>query len=273
MTFAIVADLHLGRTGPGRWHNRLLYDQAEPVARAAVAALNGQRLDAVYVLGDITDAGEDGQLALAGRILADLEAPWFVLPGNHDLAAMRTGAFQTAFRGHLLPELACRDGVAIVGLHEDTAPRDRTPGRFALDEQRLEAIARQIERLGPSTLIVFSHQPLAADPDWPRVHGGKDAGHFTAGRPFLERAARPNRRLVAFCAHQHWHRVLEGPGWRQCTTAALIEYPVEARLVTLDAERVSCRILPVAPEAAAASLESAAWVAGRPNDREWTSPQ
>jgi len=33
MRFGIISDLHLGGTGCGRWHNRLVYGQAQAIAR------------------------------------------------------------------------------------------------------------------------------------------------------------------------------------------------------------------------------------------------
>ena len=52
MRIGILNDLHLGHSGEGRWHNRLLYDRAAEIARSAVAVLNRQSLDLVLVLGD-----------------------------------------------------------------------------------------------------------------------------------------------------------------------------------------------------------------------------
>jgi hypothetical protein len=270
LRLGILSDLHLGRTGQGHWHNRLLYDSAAAVAGAAVVALNGEPLDAVYVLGDLTDAGTEAQLAQARWILDGLSAPWFALPGNHDLPAVRSGAFQATFAGHLPPALDGDRSLAIAALAEDPA-RAGGSGAFALDGQQLATVRARLERLRPAVLLVFSHQPLAPEPEWARAHGGKDAGHFSVGPSFLERVAPTAGRLVAFCAHQHWHHVLDGPGWRQCTTAALIEYPMEVRLVALGRHCVGSRTLPVAPAVAALSLEAAPWVAGRPEDREWTT--
>src|SRR6266542_3457010 len=101
MKFGILTDLHLGHTGEGHWHNRLLFNHAETIARSAVDVLNQQALDAVFALGDLTQDGQPAQLALARDVLANLTAPWFVLPGNHDSALVRAGHFQRTFAGHL----------------------------------------------------------------------------------------------------------------------------------------------------------------------------
>ena len=68
----IINDLHIGHEGTGEWHNRLLYDRAEEIARAAVAQLNSQKLDRVIILGDITNDGGESQLSAARAILDEL---------------------------------------------------------------------------------------------------------------------------------------------------------------------------------------------------------
>ncbi len=49
----------------------------------------------------------------------------------------------------------------------------------------------------------------------------------------------------------------------------MIEFPTEVRIVTWRHGRLTSRLLAVQPSAAAQSLEHAAWVAGRAEDREW----
>ncbi len=80
----IFNDLHLGHSGTGVWHNRLMFDQAEEVVRTTVTLLNELSLDLVIILGDVTNDGEAQQLELAEDLLSTLTAPWLVIPGNHD---------------------------------------------------------------------------------------------------------------------------------------------------------------------------------------------
>ena len=270
MRFGIISDLHLGGEGQGRWHNRLLYDHAEEIARAAVAVVNREPLDAVYVLGDLTQAGEQLQLELARSVLSDLAASWFVLPGNHDRAAVRSGLFDSVFREHLPPELALRDGIAIAAVREHSAEPGGGPDRYRLGESRIAALLEGLRRSRPEGFLLLSHQPLVDEAEWAAAHSGKDAGHFGDGRSLLLRAARLAGRTAVFCGHQHWHHATGEPGWLHCATASLIEYPMEARVVTWEGGRISSGLLPAAPALAEASLESSAWVRGQEADREWT---
>lgn len=270
MRWGIMTDLHLGGTGCGRWHNRLVYEQAEAIARTAVAALNAENLDAVYVLGDITESGADPQLELARTILSELQAPWFVVPGNHDRGAVRSGRFEAVLGDHALPGFAIQDGIAIAALRGQGSVTGETADRYRLDETEVATLLDRLCKNRPDTLFLFSHQPLAANAAWAAGQGGKDAGYYRDGRALLEQAIRLTGRVAAFCGHQHWHHLATGPGWLQCATAALIEYPMEARLVTGEGRTLNSRILPVAPGLAATSLDGAPWVRGRDTDREWT---
>jgi len=266
--FGILSDLHLGHTGDGRWHNRLLSNHAGEIARAAVAALNARELDAVFVLGDITEAGEEGQLALAKSIFSELDASWFVLPGNHDRPAVRSGLFDKVFRGRLVPEFILHGSLAIAGLRERVPEPDEEPDRYQLDARQATGIITQLERSYPETLFLFSHFPFTNESGWATEHAGKDAGCFENGEAFLTRVAGLTEGFAAaFCGHQHWHHITSGPTWTHCATAALIEYPLEARIVTLAGDRLEIATLAVAEVLAESSLEGAMWVRGRAEDR------
>lgn len=216
MKFGIIADLHLGHAGDGHWHNRLLFDQAETIARAAMEALNGQNLDAVFVLGDLTQAGEERQLLLAREILSGLEASWFVLPGNHDRPAVRSGLFDRVFRGRQVPEFIQHNGMVIAGLREQTPEPDEHQDAYRLDLRKATAFLEQLERSLAGTLLLLSHVPLVDGAAWAEAHAGKDAGCFENGEAFLTRVAGMVSGITAaFSGHQHWHRIDQyyvGPG-------------------------------------------------------------
>lgn len=269
MKFGIISDLHLGHAGDGHWHNRLLYDQAEVIARAAVDVLNGRELDAVFVLGDITEAGEERQLLLAREILSGLEASWFVLPGNHDRPAVRTGLFDRVFRGRQVPEFIQHNGMVIAGLRERAPEPDEHPASYQLDPRKATVFLEQLERSMAETLLLFSHFPFVDGSAWAEAHAGKDAGCFENGEAFLTRAAGMVGGITAaFSGHQHWHQITAGTAWTHCTTAALIEFPMEVRLVTLEGDRLQINTLEVAETLAASSLNGAEWVRGRAEDRK-----
>ncbi len=267
MRVGLIADLHLGHAGHARcWHNRLLFDRADTVTRAAVAALNARALDAVLVLGDLTQSGTDDQLAGARAVLDGLAAPWYVLPGNHDGPAVRRGAFDAAFAGHLLPGDTRWDGVAVAAFG-DLPPAAGAPEYYVPDPAAVTRLLARLEAERPRTLLVASHVPLLSGAARAAHFGGKDAGHYAGGAEIVAALAMRTDRLLLCCGHQHFHHVQRTAGAVQLTTAALIEYPMEARLLTLEGDRLAYDVLPVASEIAAASLKTAPWVAGHREDR------
>jgi hypothetical protein len=192
VTIGLISDLHLGGTGEGRWHNRLLYERSEAVARAAVAALRE---------------------------------------------------------------------------HESVSGGG--PDRYRLGPDQSASVIAELERARPTSLILLSHQPLISDAERAAPRGGKDAGHYADGGSLLAHSASLADCVAAFAAHQHWHHLVEGPGWLHCVTASLIEYPMEARIVSWEDGEISSRLIGVAPDAAARSLDGQAWVRGDDRDREW----
>ncbi len=85
--FAVVSDTHVGS------------GKAADELRSLVAAINERRdLDYVFVTGDVTEKGRDEEFAEAKKILAALEIPYLVVPGNHD--AHWIGAGLAGFSEH-----------------------------------------------------------------------------------------------------------------------------------------------------------------------------
>jgi hypothetical protein len=209
------------------------------------------------------------QTALARDLLSGLAAPWFAVPGNHDRAAVASGEFDRLFGGHTLPPYARLGGLGVACLREDLAGKDLEEDTYQLGDAAIERALAAIRTDRPPALIVVSHFPLLEEPGWAARHGGLDAGWLADGArlvaglaPLLE------SRAVILCGHQHWHHVINGPGWVQCVTASLIEYPMQARLVTVEGNRASSRVLAAGdPATAAVSLAEARWVEGREADR------
>lgn len=270
MTFGILNDLHLGHSGEGRWHNRLLYERSVEIARSAVEVLNSQDLDFVVVLGDLTQTGTPAQLRLARQILSGLSAPWYVLPGNHDRPAVQSGTFDGEF-GKSVPNFYRRsDGMGLLFLREEIAADPQQSG-YRIGSAQLRHAAEVVEASRPAILIVFSHIPVISERAFAEEHAGKYAGHYSDGTELLAILNALVRTMVIFCAHEHWHHIAEGPGWIQCTTGALIEYPMEVRVVSAANSKLRIESLTASP-LADESLDSADWVRGRASDRLFERP-
>lgn len=121
--YAFVTDTHVG-TATG-----------EEDLRRTVADINKQHdIDFVLVTGDVTEMGTNEELKLAKEILANLEKPYYVIPGNHDTGWSESGgvSFITSFgydkftfdhKGFRF--IACASG-PYVRMSDGHIPRDAT---------------------------------------------------------------------------------------------------------------------------------------------------
>jgi hypothetical protein len=270
MRIGIFNDLHLGHCGEGRWHNRLLYERAEEIARAVVGAVNQQALERVVIVGDVTQHGTEPQVAFAREILGQINAPWYVVPGNHDRPAMCSGDFDRIFGEHA-PGLYDRWGGIGVLFPRETLPADGShPPVYRFGSELIEQAVEAVRADKPRHLLLFSHVPLVSEENHAQEHGAKYAGHFMDGRELMRRLEEVTKsRIRVFCAHQHWHHILWNKRWVQCTNGAMIEYPMEFRIVHIRGDSFHMSVWPGAPpELAAQSVDLEPWTIGSPLDRE-----
>lgn len=92
MLIAQISDTHMLPPGQIAYG---IFDTAEMLA-SAVVALNAAKPDVVIHTGDFAHHGAPEAYALAREILAGLEAPYYAIPGNHDMRANMRTAFKDA---------------------------------------------------------------------------------------------------------------------------------------------------------------------------------
>jgi hypothetical protein len=263
----IIGDLHLGHNGSGNWHNRLLFNQAERIVSKSVAFLNQQSLDTVVVLGDVTNDGKPEQLDLAEQLLGKLEMEWLVIPGNHDREAVRSRLFHNVFGRHV-PELIGEvSGITSLFLPE-YLPVGEYP-KTELGGDLIREVCESVSRSSPDALLVFSHFPLISQESYAHRHGGQYAKHYLDGTVLLDRLNElVSGDIACFAAHQHWHRVITDGRQTHIMTASMIEYPMEARIVSVEHGKIDVATADSAcPDIARQSLDTSAWVAGAAGDR------
>jgi len=146
--FAWLSDTHVGSaTG------------AEDL-EAAVQDINTLE-DIAFVLlsGDITEMGSDAELAQARNILAGLNKPYHIIPGNHDTKWSESGC--TTFPRLFGNDRFIRDygGYRFIGLHQGPVMK-MGDGHFAPEDLRWldSELARLPDRGQP--LIIVTHYPL-----------------------------------------------------------------------------------------------------------------
>lgn len=134
-------------------------------AEALAAAVRAVRRlepapDAVLVSGDIVNDGDAPSYARAAELLAELELPVHVLPGNHDdRAALRAAFPSTAVHG--ADDAPYRWAVRCAGLR--LVGCDTTvPGSDAghLDTDTLSWLVRTLEGDPTPTILAMHHPPI-----------------------------------------------------------------------------------------------------------------
>ncbi|QLG26972.1 metallophosphoesterase [Halorarum halophilum] len=79
---AVVADPHLSTRAEG---SSKLFEHTVESVEKAIADANGRNVDAMVCVGDITKDGEPWNYGRFDELLADLDAPFYAVPGNHDV--------------------------------------------------------------------------------------------------------------------------------------------------------------------------------------------
>ena len=179
MRIVHLSDLHFGA-----------HDAA--IADALIADIAGLGVDLVVVSGDFTQIGSIAEFEQAEAFLTALPAPFFAVPGNHDLPVYNLFERFTApyrrYRHHIADELepfVSRDGVALVGLKTsrrallgfDWSDGSISPGQLRRLTHRFSGVPESDFK------IVVAHHPLL---------------HPTEGGIVQDIVARADRALAAF---------------------------------------------------------------------------
>ena len=196
MLIAQISDTHI-----------LLPESDHPAAslrgdclRRSVVDINRQRPDAVIFTGDTVQHGQPGEYAVLRELLAPLEAPLYLIPGNRDdTEALRAAFGDFAYlpeTGDFLHYAIDEHEVRLVGI--DSTLSGERKGRFCAARQAWldGTLSEQPEQ---PTLLFIHHPPF-------------DVGdHYVGGYRQQEEAealeqivARHSQVVGLLCGHVHW---------------------------------------------------------------------
>ena len=209
-TLVQVSDIHLD---PGDAEHRRRLE----VVRQAVQAAEP---DLIVISGDISDDGyaRDDMFERIYEELDRFEAPFFLIPGNHDVGD-KFGEQNEVRREYLDKWLAAyktdrfcvrRDGWIIIGINSQVlgSGLDEETEQFAWLERTLGEADQRNDQIA-----LFLHAaPFVFDPDevleGPSQYWGF---HPDPRRELLRRILRPSVRLLAN-GHLHWYRSFQRDG-------------------------------------------------------------
>jgi 3',5'-cyclic AMP phosphodiesterase CpdA len=189
-----ISDLHLGAAWPAGDPVRALATAVEAVNRFPA------RPEAVLVTGDLSDVGAPEAYELARETLSRLEAPFHVLPGNHDDRALLRGCFDLAGEGAEPVQYSLDLGsLRVVAL--DTVVPGSDGG--SLDGGRLAWLESELGREpAQPTLIAMHHPPLET-----AVRVWDEIALAAADRDALEQLLATSPQVVGLVAG-HLHRTV-----------------------------------------------------------------
>ena len=181
------------------------WDGADPVARfaAAVEAVREIRQpDAVLVSGDLADSAADAEYEQVRELLAPLQAPVYVVPGNHDDRHALHRHFGVPGANGAPVQYSVDLGPLRLVVVDTTRPGEDAG---ELDAERLAWLDAELSAAPEQPTLVAMHHPpvLTGIPAWDQL--GLPAPHRRALAEVIARH-RQVRRLVG----GHVHRTITG---------------------------------------------------------------
>jgi Icc protein len=160
---AQISDMHICE----RWEGVDPAPRLERVVEAIGSLPNP--VDAVVVTGDLTDDGSEANYLLARRLLQRIEAPLYVLPGNHDDRRRLRQAFDLPGRGDEPVNYSAEVGELRLVAFDSVVP-GQDSGAFPDGQLRWldEELRREPER---PTVLALHHPPLPTGiPEWDAIN-------------------------------------------------------------------------------------------------------
>jgi 3',5'-cyclic-AMP phosphodiesterase len=187
-----LSDPHIGAT----------WGYGDPVAglRAAVASVRRlpDRPDAILMSGDLADNAADDEYELVGDLLKQIDAPLYVLPGNHDDRDALHRHFGVPGGDGAPVQYAADLGPLRLVVLDTTRPGE-DPGQ--LDGQRLAWLEAELAAAPDrATLLAMHHPPLSTG-----IAAWDEIGLPVADRVALGKVIRRHpqvRRVVAGHVHR-----------------------------------------------------------------------
>jgi len=196
MLIAQISDTHILAHGS----DHPAADLRADCLRQSVADVNQQRPDAVIFTGDTTQFGQAEEYARLRELLAPLEAPLYLIPGNRDDKSMlRTTFPDQAYlqgNGEFLHYVIEDHEVRLVAL-DSTDPGERKGVFCPLRQAWLEEVLSN-EPNRP-TLLFIHHPPFDVDDHY--VGGYRRPEEAAA---FADLVGRHPQVAGLICGHVHW---------------------------------------------------------------------
>lgn len=179
MLIAQITDLHVTARGTRA------FGQVDTNAHLAAAVAHllalAPRPDLVIITGDLANTPEPAEYEMLAELLAPIDLPCRIVPGNHDDRALLRSTFGARgwvpMEGEFLHQCADDGPLRVVLL--DTQEPGRVEGRLC--ERRLAWLAERLaEEPAKPTLLAMHHQPFRSGIEGMDRIGCRDADSLAA---------------------------------------------------------------------------------------------
>ncbi|MFC7070284.1 metallophosphoesterase family protein [Halobaculum lipolyticum] len=253
---AVVADPHLSTEASG---TSKLFERTEAHLANAVADVADRDVDALLSVGDLTKDGEPWNFDRFDEVVADLDVPFYSVPGNHDVPKegydhenlpLREFAERYTPDGQGFPFHVAVGGLDVIGVntagteewlydsHAGTVPADQ------LDE--LDGLLADSD-----TPLVLAHHNLPAMSE--QVHDHRDLAEpdmfvppeMDDPEPFVETLERHGAPLL-LTGHLHLPSAATQGSVRELMMPTTCSFPQGYCLIEVGPEGTEVRFVPVA---------------------------
>jgi len=248
VVFAIISDPHMGSSEPSNTNKMFHYNQ--DILKWIVEEINSNTdVDFVLVLGDITKDSEPLNHVRAKDMLDRLNAPYYVLPGNHDVNKtyieneLGIEDFVENFQGHGYTDnrsyysLDPSPGVHLVSL--DSASDSRLADTWAggLSEEQIEWLDEDLNETEDETVIIMAHHALIN-------HTGKnDSNWYIDNRDEVKEIMKKHGAQIIFTGHLHTTDIAEENGIYDISCPGTCTYPLAYRMAKLESDTLTVNTL------------------------------
>jgi 3',5'-cyclic AMP phosphodiesterase CpdA len=251
---ALIADPHVSTRAAG---TSKLFDRTVRHLRAAVEDIATRDADAVLSAGDLTKDGEPWNYEAVDAVLDALEAPFFSVPGNHDVPKadddhdpLPVADFAERYATGEFPFVERVGGVDLIGLNSaGSADRLADDHGGRIPEAHLDWLAETLASVENPVVLVHHNLPAVAD----QVREHRDAvAPSMAIPPTLHDTDRLVETLAAgdapllLTGHLHMPATGELSGVREVMAPTTCSFPQGYLLLDVDESGTTIRFVPVA---------------------------
>lgn len=248
---AVLSDLHLSPDMEGTW--RVSHQTADRL-RATVESLNQkQDLDGVFFLGDLVQSGTHEEYEAFDRIIDELEAPFFAIPGNHDLIgddSLSLSEFERRYTPGELPYHKRIGGIDLLALSSNRSTRESVADSFIgrLEPETLEWLSDKLTTVEQPLVAVHHNLPGTRS----ILFDSEDSLPVSVGSPGFENADElvevldDGRAPLAITGHVHFPAVATMGTMREFTLPSLGPYPSVYTILDVDEQGTTATMHSVA---------------------------